>query len=515
MNESRDGGMHRALVLAAMSVSQAMILLDVTIVNVGLPAIQRDLSAPPGSLEWVISAYSLVLAALIPLGGTLGDRFGRKRIFIGGLSVFTLSSAACALSDSGALLIAFRACQGLGGAAMAALTLSILAEAYPPERRGRAIGIWASVGGLGFGLGPVAGGILLSQFDWSSIFWVNVPVGVIGIMVAALVVHESRDQAQRPFDLLGVCLCGAGLFGVTLGLIQSSSAGWGSVSVIAPIAAGVVLLAGFALWERRVSSPMIPPSLLRARGFTRASVVFLLVYASQAALMFYVTLLFQDVKDWSPLRTGLSWLFMNVPFFMIATMAGSLGRRFRAQMLIALGCLIAGVGTLLLGLITVTTPFALTAVCYVLYGVGCGLVIPFVAGTAMGNVPRGASGIASGTLNASRQVGTSVGLAVLGSVGISATSSMWHAKTGNFSHAAVQGLTHDVTGGQLQAVAARLGPDALHVAQASFVHGYRVAIIVSAVVLLVACATAYAGVRAPRRVQEGTEERKVPAQNVE
>lgn len=500
----REDRVLRPLTLAAMSVSQGMILLDVTIVNVGLPAIQRELHASPGTLEWVVSAYALVLAALIPLGGTLGDRYGRKRVFIGGLLVFTIASLACALSASAVPLIGFRSFQGVGGAVMSALTLSILAEAYPPDRRAGAIGIWAAVGGLGFGLGPVAGGLLLSHFDWSSIFWVNVPVGVAGMAVSMVSVHESRDPVGRRFDAAGVCLSGAGLAGVALGLIEAAGAGWASAGVTGPLTAGAACLAGFVLWERRAPSPMAPPALWRAPGFRRSSGIFLLFYAAQAGLMFYVTLLFQDIKGWSALSTGLSWLFMNVPFFIMAQLAGRMSRRVPVRMLIGSGCLTAAIGAFGLAQVTATAPFALVAVWYVLFGLGCGLTVPLIANAAMADIPRGISGVASGILSASRQAGTSVGLAVIGAIGVSVTTSAWHVRTSALADRAhSQALTRAVSGGQLQPVREQLGLNGAQQAIASFTHGYNTAVTAAAVILLAAAAIAYADLPAVRKALTG------------
>jgi MFS family permease len=211
-----------------MCVAQFMILLDVTIVNIALPSIQHELHVSPGNLEWVVSAYALSLAAFIPLGGALGDRFGRKRLFMFGMVVFALGSAACAVSTGDAALIGARAIQGVGGAVMSALTLSILAETYPPRERAGAIGLWAAIGGLGFGSGPVAGGVLLTFFSWSSVFWVNVPIAVAGLAVSAVAVTESGNRLSRRLDVPGVVTSAAGLVGVTVGLIESSSHPWGS-----------------------------------------------------------------------------------------------------------------------------------------------------------------------------------------------------------------------------------------------------------------------------------------------
>src|ERR1700683_2709378 len=208
----------RRLTLVAMCLAQGMILLDVTIVNVALPSIQRDLHTTTGNLEWVVSAYALALATLIPCGCALGDRFGRRRFFVVGLIIFTLASSACALSTGAVELVAFRVLQGVGGALMSALTLSILVEAYPAERRAKAIGTWAGAAGLGFGLGPVVGGLLLGVADWSSIFWVNVPIGVCAVIITLRGVVESKDTQPRRFDVVGVVLSVTGLFSLTFAL---------------------------------------------------------------------------------------------------------------------------------------------------------------------------------------------------------------------------------------------------------------------------------------------------------
>ena len=245
-----------------MCVATFMIQLDVTVVNVALPRIQADLGMTAGGLEWVISAYALSLAALIPAGGVLGDHYGRKRVFLAGLAIFALGSVGCALSPSAAALIASRAVQGVGGAAMLALTLSILTETFPAPDRAAAIGTWAAVGGTGFGVGPVAGGMLLTFFGWASVFWVNVPIAVVGIVGTAAVVRESRNPRSRRLDRPGLLLSAAGLVAVTLGLIESAGHPWRAWPVPAPLLAGAVVLAGFGYgsgtprtpWSRRACS---------------------------------------------------------------------------------------------------------------------------------------------------------------------------------------------------------------------------------------------------------------------
>ncbi len=481
------------LTLAAMCIAQGMTLLDVTIVNTALPSIQRELHMTPGRLEWVISAYALSLAAFIPFGGALGDRFGRKRLFLGGLVVFVLGSVACALSPTALDLIGARALQGVGGAVMSALTLSILTETYPPARRAGAFGIWAAIAGLGFGLGPVVGGLLLSRFDWSSIFWVNVPFAVAAYVVAVLGVAESRDSSARHLDVVGVAGLALGLLGITFGLIESSTYPWTSRLVAGPLVIGVACVVGFALWERRTSSPMLPPQLLRARSFVTGCGVYLLVYLSLTGVMFYVTLLFQNVEGWSPLRTGLSWLSMNIPFLVTAQFAGRLNRRLPPAAVVGGGCLVGACGVATLGSLDDSTPFAIAFVGYALLGSGYGALVPSTINVAMRDVPPGTSGGASGIVNAARQVGTSVGLAVLGAIGVKAATSAWTERTSSVAGAAQHAQA--VAGAQIALVTRSLGPAVRGDAVGAFLNGYHWALLTAASCTLLAGGVAVAGLR--------------------
>ena len=450
----------RRLTLLAMCVATFMIQLDVTIVNVALPSIQRDLQVSPGALEWVISGYALSLAALIPVGGALGDRYGRRRGFLAGVVVFAIGSAACALSPSEIVLVAFRVLQGAGGAGMLALTLSIITETFPPETRAAAIGTWAAVGGTGFGVGPAAGGILLTVFGWASVFWVNLPFAVIAITLTAVAVRPARSRPGRRLDLPGAAASAAALFAVTLGLTESGSHSWRSWPVAAPVTVGLVLAASFLEWERRCPHPMIPPALLRARSFVSASAVYLVSYTAFSGVLFYVTLLDQDVHGWSPLRTGLSWLFMNAPFLLAAQLTGRLDRRYPVAGVAAAGCVAGAAGVFALSMVGVTTPFPVTAVGFLLCGAGFGLLVPGVTHVAMRDVPPEISGAASAVVNASRQIGTSVGLAVLGTLGVTSAIESWRATAQRFP-AAIRAealrQAQNVGGARINAVSENLG----------------------------------------------------------
>jgi len=492
------GGTRPRLTLTVACIAQVMMVLDVLIVSVALPAMQRELRLSPAGLEWVVSAYALALAALIPLGGALGDHFGRKRIFVAGVVVFTLASAGCALAVSGGMLIGFRVVQGVGGAVMSSLTLSLISEAYPPAARARPIGIWAAVSGLAVAGGSVAGGLLLSVFPWSSIFWVNVPIGVLAVAIARIAVAESREPVPRPFDTAGVALSACGLLLLTFGFVQSADATWGSPVAAGSVAAGAVLLAVFFSRERRVAYPMVPSALLRTPGFGWACAVYLLAYLAFSGFIYYVTLFFQNVDGWSALRTGLSWLFFCIPYFAVAQLGRRIERWLAAAPAIGLGCVAAAAGMAGMSQLTTATPFAWAAAWYVLVGVGFAVMVPAGSTAAMAQVPAGSSGIGSGLFNACRQIGTAMGLAILGSAGAGVALASWRRRSGAFppaerQHAAQAGA--DVAGGQVHAVTASVGRLARDPAVAAFLHGFEVALLIAAAIMAAAGLLGYLGLR--------------------
>jgi DHA2 family methylenomycin A resistance protein-like MFS transporter len=406
----------RRWTLIAACFSQFMILLDVTIVNVALPSIQRELDVTPGTLVWTINAYALPLASLILVGGTLGDRYGRKRVFALGFALFTLFSAGCALSTSDHMLIAFRALQGVGAALLAPLSLAILVDAFEPERRAWAIGIWATIAGLGFGLGPVLGGALIEAFDWSAIFWVNVPIGIAGLLTTLTQVRESRDPGARRLDPGGAALASGALFCLTLGLVETDDHAWTSAFTLAFLGAAVALAAAFLVFEARHAEPMLPLGFFRRRAFTIANLDFGLMYAALAGVLFFVSLYFQNVKGFSALETGVSWLTMNVPFILVSLFAGRLQGRFGARRVVVGGALLAGLGLLDFAPLDADSPFLQAVPGYFLVGVGYGAAVPAISAVAMGAIEVERAGVASGVLNTARQVGTAVGLAALGSI---------------------------------------------------------------------------------------------------
>ena len=493
-----------------MSASQAMILLDITIVNVALPSIQRELGVSTANLEWVVGAYTLVLAALILVGGALGDRFGRRRIFLIGLAIFTAASVGCALSPDDPELIAFRAVQGVGGAAMAALTLSILVDAYPSERRTVAIGLWAAIGGLGFGLGPVVGGVLIQIADWSAVFWVNVPIGVLCAALTLVGVRESRDTDARRLDLVGAALAAIGLFLLTFALIESNRRAWTSAPVTGALGGAVVVLGAFVLWEQRAPAPMVPLQLLRGRRFASANAVYGLLYLSLAGMLFFVTLYYQNLRGWSALKTGTSWLVMNMAFLLVSLRVGRLVKRLGALPMVGGGCLMAAAGMFVLASLQHDTSFWVTAIGYLLVGLGFGSAVPLVSSEAMSDVPGPLAGVGSGILNSTRQVGASVGLAVMGAIGVGVAAHTWDHKVQSLP-ASVQAEAHSARQDVAGARPIHLGTVAQSDADDAFLTGYHWAMAAAGVAIVGASAAAFAGLRSRGAVAERRAASSAPA----
>lgn len=411
--------------LAAACLAQFMIQLDVTIVNVTLPSIQRALGVSPARLVWTLNAYVLPLASLILVGGTLGDRFGRKRLFLIGCALFTLFSIGCALSPDDGVLIAFRALQGMGAALLAPASLSILTHAYPPERRPWAFGMWATLSGLGFGMGPVIAGVLLRFFDWPSIFWVNVPIGVAALVVAASRVRESRNPHARRLDVVGALLASTTLFLATLALLHTERGGWLSPLTLGLLAGAAALAPAFVVWESRHPAPMLPLAFFRRHVFAIANASFLLAYAALATALFFVSLYFQNVQGYSPLQTGLSWLGMNIPFLSVASSAGRLQARFGARAVVVAGLAVGAAGISIFALLDANATYALAFPGYVLFGAGYGAAVPAISAIAMSAVAVEHAGVASGVLNTARQAGAAVGLPALSALALAASPGPW------------------------------------------------------------------------------------------
>ena len=336
------------------SVAIFMVSLDNLVVTTALPVIKHDLGASLQGLEWTVNAYTLTFAVLLLTGAALGDRFGRKRMFLVGLAIFTLGSASAALAPSIGALIAARALQGVGGAIVTPLTLTILSAAVPPARRGMALGIWGGVSGLAVALGPVVGGAIVDGLSWQWIFWLNVPIGIALLPIACLRLSESKG-ANRSLDLPGLGLASVGLFGIVWGLVRGNAHGWTSLGVAGPIAVGIVLLGAFVLWERRTPEPMVPLRFFRNRAFSAANVTSLLMSFGMFGSIFLLAQFFQIVQGYTPLQAGIRTLPWTAMPIIVAPIAGMLSDRIGARPLLVAGMALMAAGLGWMAIVTTPT----------------------------------------------------------------------------------------------------------------------------------------------------------------
>jgi EmrB/QacA subfamily drug resistance transporter len=494
--------------LFAMCFALFMIMLDNTIVNVALPSIQKQLKTTPQNLEWTVNAYVVVFASLILLGGKLGDRFGRKRIFMVGLVIFTLSSAACALSTTDSQLIGFRAVQGVGGAFLNPLSLSILVAAFPRPQLPQAIGIWAGISGLGLALGPLAGGFLTESFSWAAVFWVNVPNGIIALGVTSWAVQESSDPGTRSLDVPGTALITAGLGTLTWGLINTGTHSWLSAYTLSFLVAALILIVVFVIWESRTPEPMIPLGFFRVRAFAVSSLVVTLIGLALFGVLYFLTLYLQNVKGYTPLQAGVRMLPTTIMILVVAPLGGRLLNRVGPRAMMTTGMLAASIGLFGLSRLHADSSYNAMWPFQILVGSGMAMTMPSVTSTAMAAVDRARSGIASGVVNASRQVGGALGIAALGGIGTTLSANSWTGRISSLpaalqAHAA--SLTPLVQGGQgTRILAITHSPAAKTAALDSFVHGVQGALLAGAALTLAAGLVALFGLRG-LRVREGGE----------
>ncbi len=433
------------LTLFAMCFALFMIMLDNTVVNVALPTIQKDLHPSQAGLQWIINAYILVFAALILLGGKLGDRFGRKRMFIVGLILFTAFSVACALSQTAEQLILFRALQGTGAALMNPLSLSIIVATFPRPKLPQAIGIWAGVSGLGLALGPLLGGFLTEHVGWSAVFWINVPIGIIAMVFVLFAVLESRDPTVKSLDVVGTILVTVGLFGLVFALIGTSDHPWLAPATLIPLLVGIALLVAFVIWESKQEQPMVPLGFFRSRGFTTSIIVATLVGFGLYGSLFVVTLYMQNIRGYDAIGAGLRTLPLTMAVMFVAPIAGKLNARVGPAILMGVGLALSSAAMIGLRFLEVDSSYNLIWPFYLMLGVGIALTLPAASAAAMGAIDPRKAGIGSGVLNASRQVGGALGIAVLGSVATAITDKTWTDSA-------------DAAGGKLAANADRLLP---------------------------------------------------------
>jgi EmrB/QacA subfamily drug resistance transporter len=403
--------------LAAVAFGLFMIMLDNTVVNVALPSIGRDLHVSISSLEWVVTAYALTFAALLITGGKLGDLLGRRRIFIVGIAIFTLSSLACGLAPSAGFLIGARAVQGIGAALMNPASLSIITATFPPRERGQAIGIWAGVSAMALAIGPLVGGLIVENINWNWIFFINVPVGVLGIFVSRLVIKESRDTShEQSVDLPGLVTSSAGLFALTYALIEGNRHGWTSPEIIGLFAGAVALLVAFVVLEHYQRLPMLDLSLFRIGSFAGSNLVAMLVSLGMFGVFFFVSLYIQNILGWSPTQAGAAFLPMTILIILVAPAAGRLSDRVGSRWLMGGGMTLVSISLLFYQRVGLHSTFWTLLPAMLLGGVGMALTMSPMTAAAMSSVPVDKAGVGSGVLNSFRQLGGSLGVALMGAI---------------------------------------------------------------------------------------------------
>jgi EmrB/QacA subfamily drug resistance transporter len=488
---------HQRATLIVACIGQFMTLLDVSIVNTALPAIQRGLHSSFSELQWVVDAYSLAFAVLLLTAGAVSDRYGRKRLFQIGMAIFALGSLLCGLSTSSAELDAARVFQGIGGAALAPTALALLAAAFPDARqRVRAVSLWAAISGIALGIGPTVGGILVTDVGWRWVFFINVPLGALCLLFGVRALAESTNPNARRLDLPGQVTSVLWVGALTYGFVERGTHPWGAPTVWVPIVAAVLALAAFLGIERRSAEPMLPLSLFLVRLFSvTATVTFLLGFVL-VSVPFFTAQFFQGVQHFSALDSGLRVLAFSLMFSLAAPFAGRLNVRFGPRVPVALGGLVSGVGLLCLTRIAAGSPYVDVFWRLSLVGIGFGLMLSPLSAAALNAVEKNRSGLASSVANTTRQTGAVIGIALLGALvqgrAVTASLKALHPLTPAIAAPLAASLGH---GGPQAALPTSLPAGystarLRHIAADAYVAGIHGSFLVGAIVLLVAGATA-------------------------
>ena len=407
----------KLITLGTLCFALFMVMLDSTVVNLAMPTIQRKLGASLAELQWIIDAYILVLASLLLTGGTLGDMFGRRKAFLGGLVLFTGGSLFCALSPSTEMLIGARALQGIGAAIMMPSTLSVLTNTFPdPKERAQAIGAWAGISGIAMAIGPLIGGAMVDSLGWQSIFLINVPIGLIALVVAWRFVPESADRAGRSLDLPGQVSAAVGLAALTYAFIEANSYGWTSARILTCFVVAALALSLFGFIELRSKSPMLQLGFFRNATFCGANLVGVIISFGFFGVIFFLSLFMQEVQGYSPVRAGLLQLPCTLAIAVTAVASGRIVGRVGSRLPMSLGLGMLGAGLLFLTALEPTTPYSSWWYWLVLIGLGMGLIMSPMTSAIMSTVPAARAGMASATANTLRQVGSVFGIAVLGNI---------------------------------------------------------------------------------------------------
>jgi EmrB/QacA subfamily drug resistance transporter len=475
--------------LIAVCVATFMLLLDITIVNVALPSIQSSLNSSLSSLQWVVDAYALTLASFLLVFGSLGDRLGRRRIFSVGFAIFTVASLCCGLANDPTVLNIFRALQGVGGAAMFATSLALIAQEFEGRERASAIGIWGATVGGAVAVGPLVGGALTDAFGWEWIFFVNVPIGIAAIVLTEMRVVNVKATDPQPIDWPGVVTFSLALFGLIFGLIRGNSEGWASGQILLSLIGAAVLMAAFVVIELRRRNAMLDLNLFRVPAFGGVSIVAWALSASMFALFLYITLYVQDVLGFTPLEAGLRFLPITFLSFVVAPISGKLLNYVQARVLLGAGLICVGLGLLLMHGIALGDSWTTLLPGFIIAGIGIGLANPAIASTALGVVAPARAGMASGINSTFRQIGIATGVAGLGAIFQSRISSEVSSMlatsppsvqqhSGQFSDAVSSGAIGQAVAHTPTSLQAHL----THVGQSAFITGFNEILLIGAVV---------------------------------
>lgn len=493
-----ENAREKAIVLLTMCFALAMAMLDNTVVNVALPTISRELGAGVSGLQWIVDGYVLAFASLLLTGGIVGDRYGRKRVFLAGLVVFTLASLACGLSQSTAQLIAFRAIQGVGAALLMPGTLSIITVTFPPHERARAIGLWAGVSGLALALGPTVGGLMVEQLGWQSVFFLNVPIGVLAFAIAIRTVRESVSEVARRLDLPGLVLGTSALFLATYGLIEANQRGWSDPVIVGSLVGFGAMLAAFLWWELRNPHAMMPLRFFRIPAFSAGNLVAFSVSLGMFATFFFLSLYMQLIHGYSAFQAGLRFLPMTGLIIVTAPNAGRYASAHGSRAPMTYGLLLAGGGLLFLGtFLDVDTPYWAMVPVFVIMGHGMGATMAPMTAAVMNAVGHERAGLGSAMTNTSREVGGVLGIALLGTILTTRLkSSLIPALTGlGLAPDQQAAIAASAGHGRLDEMLLRgLSPDRADAVRVvfgrSFMGGFHVSLIVGGLVLIVAAIVA-------------------------
>lgn len=492
-----DNAREKVIVLLTMCFALAMAMLDNTVVNVALPTISKDLGAGVSGLQWIVDGYVLLFASLLLTGGILGDRYGRKRMFVTGLAVFTLASLACGLSQSTGQLIGFRAIQGIGAALLMPGTLSIITVTFPPHERARAIGLWAGMSGLALALGPTVGGLMVEKLGWQSVFFLNVPIGAIAFLTATRTVRESRSEEARQLDIPGLLLGTGGLFALTYGLIEANQDGWSDPRIVGALIAAAVLLGSFILWEMRSAKAMMPLRFFKIPAFSAGNYVAFSVSLGMFASFFFLSLYMQLIRGYSAFGAGLRFLPMTLMIIVTAPNAGKFAQKHGSRIPMTYGLVLVGGGLLTLSRLSLDTSYWVMLPIFAIMGHGIGSTMAPMTAAVMNSVGPQRAGLGSAMTNTSREVGGVLGIALLGTIlttklkssltpalagiGLSGTQRAAVAASAGHGQLVTTGLGLSAT--QQQAVRLAFGQ--------SFLDGFQMALVVGGAVLVLAALIAF------------------------